>query len=55
MTTRQAAHRARRVANGARQKSFLLSPEVVEKLERLSVGFGSATKAVEALILAAGD
>ena len=55
MTTRQAAHRAHRVANGARQKSFLLSPEVVEKLERLSVRFGSATKAVEALILAAGD
>lgn len=52
MTTRQAAHRARRVANGARQKSFLLTPEAVEKLERLAVTHGSATKAVEALILA---
>jgi hypothetical protein len=51
MTTRQAAHRARRVANGARQKSFLLTREVVEKLERLSVVYGSATRAVEALIL----
>lgn len=55
MTTRQAAHRARRVANGARQKSFLLSPEVVEKLERLSVVYGSETKAVERLINVAGD
>jgi len=55
MTTRQAAHRARRVANGARQKSFLLSPEVVEKLNRLSVIYGSATRAVEALILGAGE
>jgi hypothetical protein len=55
MTTRQSAHRARRVANGARQKSFLLSPEVVEKLERLSVVYGSETKAVEALILGAGE
>ena len=55
MTTRQAAHRARRVANGARQKSFLLSPEVVEKLERLSLVYGSATRAVEYLIHVAGD
>lgn len=53
MTTRQAAHRARRVAKGARQKSFLLSPEVVEKLERLSLVYGSQAKAVEALILGA--
>mgnify|MGYP001607889728 CR=1 FL=1 len=52
MTTRQAAHRARRVANGARQKSFLLSPEVIEKLERLAGVYGSETKAVAAAILA---
>jgi len=55
MTTRQAAHRARRVANGARQKSFLLSPEVIEKLEKLAVVYGSETKAVTAMILAAGE
>jgi len=55
MTTRQAAYRSRRVANGARQKSFLLSPEVVEKLDRLAVVYGSATKAVAALILGAGE
>lgn len=53
MTTRQAAHRARRVAKGARQKSFLLSPAVVEKLEKLAGVYGSETKAVAALILAA--
>ena len=53
MTTRQAAHRARRVANGAAQKSFLLSADAAAKLERLGVVYGSQTKAVTALILAA--
>jgi len=52
MTTRQAAHRARRVANGARQKSFLLSPEVIEKLEKLAGVYGSETKAVATAIMA---
>jgi len=37
------------------QKSFVLSPEAVAKLERLAVVYGSQTKAVEALILAAAD
>jgi hypothetical protein len=55
MTTRQAAYRSRRVAEGGKQKSFLLSPEAVAKLHRLAVAYGSATKAVEALILAAPD
>ena len=55
MTTPQTAYRQRRVSMGARQKNFLLSPEVVEKLERLSVVYGSETKAVEALILGAGE
>ena len=50
----QTAYRQRRVSGGAKQKSFLLSAEAVEKLDRLSVVYGSATRAVEALILAAG-
>lgn len=49
--SRQTAYRARRVAKGGKQKSFLLSAEAVEKLDRLAVVYGSATKAVEALIL----
>ena len=53
MTARQLAYRARRVASGYQQKSFFLSPEAVAKLDRLAVVYGSAAKAVEALILAA--
>lgn len=49
--TRQSTYRARRVDAGARQKSFLLSAETVETLRRLSVVYGSETKAVTALIL----
>lgn len=45
-----AAYRARRVKAGARQKSFLLSPEAVAKLEALAAGYGSQTKAIEALL-----
>jgi hypothetical protein len=53
MTTRQAAYRSRRVQAGSVQKSFVLSAEAVAKLERLAAVYGSQTKAVEALILAA--
>lgn len=49
--SRQSAYRSRRVGKGFKQKSFVLSPEAVEKLDRLAVVYGSATKAVEALIL----
>lgn len=51
--SRQSAYRSRRVGEGFKQKSFVLSPEAVEKLDGLAVKYGSATKAVEALILAA--
>lgn len=50
MTNPQTAYRQRQVAKGSKQKSFLLSAEAVEKLDRLSVVYESATKAVEALI-----
>ena len=53
MTTRQAAYRSRRVQAGSVQKSFVLSAEAAAKLERLGAVYGSQTKAVEALILAA--
>lgn len=55
MTTRQAAHRARRVAAGAMQKSFVLSAEAVAKLEKLAVAYASQTRAVEAAIRALGE
>lgn len=50
--SRQSAYRARRVAAGSVQKSFLLPADVVEKLERLGVVYGSQTKAIEAAIIA---
>lgn len=50
MTNRHANYRARRVNDGARQKSFLLPAETIAELRRLSVIYGSETKAVTAAV-----